>query len=153
MDKGNQLDSKTEQELLRIENHLTMTFSKLITDGFKDIKESITELFNKDIEYIKETQNRFAHHHNEHFENNKLRIQENVRIKESIDKKVHLIVDNKFELLENELSRIKESQIECKARRTENNTIEEKTDRKRNTTIAFIGLLVAALAFFTGFSI
>ena len=119
------MDIKTEQELLRIENHLTMTFSKLITDGFKDIKESITELFNKDIEYIKDTQGRFAHHHNEHFQNYK---------------------DVKKDISEIE-KKITEIVIEHKTQ----DHLEDKTDRNKNTNYAFIGVIFLIIGFFSSF--
>ena len=119
LEEGNKVDAKTEQELLKIGNHLTATFSKLITDGFKDIKESITELFNKDIEYIKDTQKRFTSHHEEHYNNHK----ETCKCISEIEKKISEIV------------------VEQKTQ----DKLEDKTDRKKELNMGFIVTICAVL--------
>lgn len=118
------MDAKTEQELLRIENHLTATFSKLITDGFREIKESITELFNKDIEYIKDTQKRYASHHEDHYKNHK----DVVKCMSEIEKQISEII------------------IEHKT----HDRIDEQTDRKKELNMGFIVTICTILPIVSG---
>lgn len=78
--RGGDVDPEVRHELEEIEKRLSTNLqahvTAAITSGFKDVKDVITELFNKDIGFIREWQNTFKDYHTQHFaEDDKLRLE------------------------------------------------------------------------------
>ena len=71
MNGGNGVDPEVRRELAEIEKRLSSDLKTLVTSaiasGFKDVKDVITELFNKDIGYLREWQDTFKGYHKTHF--------------------------------------------------------------------------------------
>ena len=66
-------DSKMSPEEIqalesRLENSLQNTLRTIVKEEFRDIKSIITELFNKDIEYLKSQQETFKGYHQNHYD-------------------------------------------------------------------------------------
>ena len=57
----------TKEELNQLENRLDNTIRTMIQDGFKEMKNHMTELFNKDIDHIQAHLTRHDKYHEEHF--------------------------------------------------------------------------------------
>lgn len=62
------VDPEVKLELERIEGRLNDTINTLIKEGFKDVKNTISELFNKDIGHIREWMETFKGYHKSHYE-------------------------------------------------------------------------------------
>lgn len=80
MREGNGVDPEVRRELAEIEKRLSSDLKTLVTSaiasGFKDVKDVIIELFNKDIGYLREWQDTFKDYHTKHFaEDDKLRLE------------------------------------------------------------------------------
>lgn len=132
------VDKEFKEELELMEERLSLSMEKLITSlitsGMKEIKSSLAELFNKDIDHIRETQERHALHHDSHFANIS-------NVKDSIDPKIHSIVDDKFKLLETQINAVREGQLTCQAKERVTDKIEEKQDRKKELSMGMVVLI------------
>jgi Mg2+ and Co2+ transporter CorA len=133
-DKGSNVDAEVRLELAEFKNEIHTTIIDSISNGFKEVEKHLTELFNKDIENIKDTQKRYAKHHEEHFSNiDKLR--------DYVDAKLKSLEDDKLKSLEDRIVEVRNNQLACKAKEQVTDKIEEKTDRKKNTNYGFIVML------------
>ncbi len=129
--EGIHMDVETQAELERIEGRLELALQKTIDSairaGIKDIKDSIAELFNKDIEHINEHLGRHDKYHDEHYKDIK-------RLWKTIDELRAYIpeeVDKKQQSIIEALNDIKDRIIEIETSRDTAEKIEEKTDRKK----------------------
>lgn len=117
--KGSKVDAEVRAELAEFKSEINSTIIDSITNGFKEIEKHLSELFNKDIDHIKETQGRFAEHHRDHYEN-------------------HKDIREKFSNLEKLFSSLTTSlQTQDK--------IEEKTNRKKEINIGIVVVICAVL--------
>lgn len=106
-DRGQkQVDAEIKLELAEFKVSMNEMISNLIKAGFKEIQDHLTELFNKDIDYIKDTQERHADHHTSHFENDKSRIQDISEIKTLIIE--HRTIEMTKDKIEDKTNRKKE---------------------------------------------
>lgn len=143
----NKVDAEFKQELEFMESRLQLsmerTITTLIKEGMKEIKVSLAEIFNKDIDYIKETQERHATYHEQHVKNIE-------NIKDSIDPKIHNAIDDKIKLLESQIATVRDTQLKCQARENITEKIEEKTERHKNTNYGFVVMLCTIVSVITG---
>ncbi len=107
-----------------------------IAEGFKEIKNVITELFKKDIGYLEKQQETFREQHKEHFLEHKQSIREITGMRESIQKDV----DERLKPLQEEVKHLETRQT---IDETATGVKEQvKTDWK-NTSIAIWGIVIA----------
>ncbi len=98
--KDNGVNPETRAELAEFKEYTNRTITDLIKEGFKEIQERMTELFNKDIDHIKETQERHSDHHEKHYtEISKIKdMLIEHRVAESTKDKIDEVQDRKKEL-------------------------------------------------------
>ncbi len=65
--KDNGVNPEARADLAEFKTDINNTITTLIKAGFREIQERMTELFNKDIDHIKETQDRHNSHHENHY--------------------------------------------------------------------------------------
>ncbi len=118
--KGSNVDAEIRLELAEFKDSINTMITNLIKEGFKEIKSHLTELLNKDIDYIKDTQDRHSKHHTEHFTNNQNRIQD--------------------------ISDMKTLVIEQKIKDQTKDHIEEKTNRKKEIGIGYVILICTVVS-------
>jgi len=124
MDKqGSNVDAEIRAELAEFKININETITTLIKEGFREIKEHLTEMFNKDIDYIKDTQDRHSGHHTKHFTNNQDRIQD--------------------------ISDVKTLIIEQKTKDQTKDIIEEKTNRKKEIKMGHVVLICGTVSVIT----
>ena len=148
-EKEYRVDADTERKLDDIKTDLHKTIVDQIKEEFKAVKEYVSELFGKDIERIDKEISQSNLKHTEHYNDNEKRRDEIYSIKESLDHRVHTVVDDKFTLIDTRIESLKDAQIklitqneakdETKNRMKEQQYKEEETnDRRKNTIIALI---------------
>lgn len=121
--KGSNVDAEIRLELAEFKDSINTMITSLIKEGFKEIKSHLTELLNKDIDYIKDTQERHSDHHSAHFKNNQDRIQD--------------------------ISKIKSLIIEQRAVNVTKDKIDERSDRKRELGIGQVLLICTIVSVIT----
>lgn len=125
-EKGTNVDADTRKELHDMEVRINETITKSVATGFEQVEKHLSEVINKDIDHIKETQVRYASHHNEHFQNHRLTLEKFDSLKDNVHQ---------------EISKIKEMVLEEAISERTKDKLDEKNDRNKNTNIAFtVGL-------------
>lgn len=153
-EKGIHMDSETKAEFERIEGRLELALQKsiqmAIKEGFREIKDHIAELFNKDIDHINEHLTRHDKYHEEHYgaEKKMWKAIDDLRMNVSID------VDAKLKPVITEIESVKDIQLSFSVSQETADKIEDKIDRKKELSygkvavlLTIVGILGAGLGF------
>lgn len=137
------MDADVKKELEQIENRLETvllkTINNLIKDGMADIKQTISELFNKDVEYINSNLRRQEEHINSHDADIK-------KLWKALDVTKNSInhgIENKIAPIMRDIDELKEKTIQMSVSHDTADKIEEKQDRKKEITNSTIGVIIA----------
>ena len=137
--KGSNMDNETRTAIDTMEGKLESLIRTLISSGFKEVKDIISELFNKDIDHINEHLTRSDKYHEEHYKEAKKlwKVIDELRasMPTEIDRKLKPIIDD--------IEALKENSIAAKVSHDTADKIEDKMDRKKELSYGKVGALVA----------
>jgi len=135
------MDQAVEKELVEMEKRLLANLQTLVTSaiasGFKDVKDTITELFNKDIGFIREWQDTFKGYHKTHFEETIKLHNEITGMRESIVREC----DEKLKPVNDKMDDLEKRQTKEEA---VTETKEKVITERKNTSFAIWSLVIAA---------
>ena len=136
--KGSDMDNETRAAIDTMEGKLESLIRTLISAGFKEVKDIISELFNKDIDHINEHLTRSDKYHEEHYKEAK-------KLWKAIDElraSMPTEIDRKLQPLIDDIEEIKAKQIASDVSHDTAEKIEEKTDRKKELSYGKVAVLV-----------
>lgn len=131
--EGKSVDAETKVELHNMEERINNKLSVLLSD----IKLTIQELFNKDIDRIDKTLDQHRSDHIEHYDDDKKRREQIEKVREEFANKL----SNIKEEFNEKIHKLKEELIVEITMQKQKEKSEEKTDRVKNTNYGFIIML------------
>ncbi|MCK5603485.1 hypothetical protein KAR91_16490 [Candidatus Pacearchaeota archaeon] len=137
-EKGSNMDNETRTALDAIESKLESLIRTLISAGFREVKDIISELFNKDIDHANEHLSRHDKYHEEHYKEAKKMWKAIDDLRSSMPTEI----DRKLKPLIADIEYIKARQIEASVSHDIEDKIEDKMDRKKELSYGKVGVLM-----------
>lgn len=132
------VDPEVRAELTLIESRLQKSVSDSISAGFRDMKGTISELFDKDIGHIREWQETFKKYHDEHYMAERKIREEMGGMRISISHEI----DDKLEPIRGRLENLEGRQIKDEVVSETKDKIEDRADRKTELTwLKIVGII------------
>lgn len=142
------MDLETQAQLTVIEGQLnkslTEAFEKIVNkidSQFNRMESSIQNLFNKDIEYLKEQNKSWKNQHEQHFQEVKDVRKEMSRLKEDIEKDVRLFIYP----IQEKINDLERRQTTDEGQAVGKAVAEESFMKKNGATIGIIGIVLTAV--------
>jgi hypothetical protein len=136
------MDAEVKKELEQIEGRLKIQLHSIVSEsiaaGFKDLRNIITELFNKDVTYLEKQQEVFRKQHEEHYTEHKKVIMDITGMRASVSRDI----EKRMKPLEDRVEVLEDKQIKVDAITETTEKIEVKKERKAELSYGKVGLIV-----------